>query len=46
MKNRCVVLLNNFKNKEYSSNNILDTSNLSINKTINIIENDERFILK
>lgn len=46
MKNRCVVLLNNFKNKEYSSNNILDTSNLSINKTIDIIENDERFILK
>ena len=45
MKERCIVLLNSFKNKNYNSNNILDTSNISIGETINIIENEERFIL-
>ena len=45
MKERCIILLNSFKNKNYNSNNILDTSNLSINETINVIENEDRFIL-
>ena len=45
MKERCIVLLNNFRNKGYDSKNILDTSNLSIDETINIIENDNRFII-
>ena len=45
MKDRCIVLLNNFKNKNYNLNNILETSNLSVNETFNIIENDDRFIL-
>lgn len=45
MKERCIVLLNSFKNKNYNSNYILDTSKLSIDKTIDIIENEDRFIL-
>ena len=45
MNERCLTLLNNFKNRNYNSKNILDTSNLSIDETINIIENENRFIL-
>ena len=45
MKERCIVLLNSFKNNNYDSKNILDTSNLSVEETINIIENDNRFII-
>lgn len=45
MNDRCITLLNSFKNKNYNSNNILDTSNLSIDETLNIIENEDRFIL-
>lgn len=45
MKNRCIVLLNSFKNKNYNSNNILDSSNLSIDETTTVIENEDRFIL-
>ena len=43
MKGRCISLLNSFKNKNYNPNNILDTSNLSIDETINIIANEDRF---
>ncbi len=46
MKERCITLLNNFKNTNYNEQNILDTSNLSINETVDIIENDSRFILQ
>lgn len=45
MKERCIALLNNFKNKNHDRKNLLDTTNLSIDETINIIENDNRFIL-
>lgn len=45
MKERCIILLNSFNNKNYNSNNILDTSSLSIDETINIIENEDRFII-
>lgn len=45
MKDRCIVLLNNFKNSNYNSKNILDTSNLSIEDTVKMIEKDNRFIL-
>ncbi|HJJ09783.1 MAG: hypothetical protein U0M05_04850 [Clostridia bacterium] len=45
MKERCIVLLNSFKNKNYNAQSILDTTNLSVNETIDIIENDNRFIL-
>jgi gluconate kinase len=45
MKDRCIILLDSFKNKKYNTNNILDTSHLSIDETVNIIESDNRFIL-
>ena len=45
MNERCLTLLNNFKNRNYNSKNVLDTSNLSIDETIDIIENENRFIL-
>lgn len=45
MKERCIVLLNNFKSQNYDAQNILDTTNLSISEVINIIESDNRFVL-
>lgn len=45
MGERCIVLLNKFKNNNYNCSNILDTSNLSIKETINIILNDDRFMV-
>ena len=45
MNERCITLLNAFKNRNYNLKNILDTSNLSIDETLNIIENENRFIL-
>ena len=45
MNERCLTLLNNFKNRKYSPNNILDTTNLSVDETLNLIENENRFIL-
>lgn len=43
MKERCIILLNNFKKHNYDKNNILDTSNLSIDKTVEIIKADNKF---
>ena len=45
MKERCTVLLNEFKNHNYDSKYILDTSNISIDDTINTIENEDRFLI-
>lgn len=45
MKDRCIVLLNKFKDRNYNSKNILNTTNLSINETVMIIENNNNFIL-
>ena len=45
MKERCVVLLNNFRNRNYNQNNILDTTNLSVDETVKLIENEIRFLL-
>ena len=38
MGERCLTLLNDFKNKNYNKNNFLDTSNLSVNETLEEIE--------
>ena len=43
MNERCIVLLNEFKDYNYDSNNIIDTSNLTIEETVEIIENENRF---
>ena len=45
MNERCLILLNSFKNKNYNANNILDTTNLSIEEAINVINKENRFIL-
>ena len=45
MNERCITLLNSFKNNNYNKQNILDTSNLKINETVDIIENSNRFNL-
>ena len=46
MKERCITLLNNFKTRNYNINNILYTTNLSIEETVNLIQNNNNFILK
>ena len=45
MKERCIVLLNSFKNKGYDDKYILDTSELSVDATVSIVDSDRRFIL-
>ena len=45
MGQRCLTLLNSFKNRNYNSRNILDTSNLSVNETVDIIKNDIKFAI-
>lgn len=46
MKERSIELLKSFKNQNFCEDNILDTSNLSIDETVKTIINEERFILK
>lgn len=42
MKERCIILLNNFKNYGYDEKYILDTTNLTVEETIlEIINNDK-----
>lgn len=45
MNERCITLLNSFKNNNYDNRNILDTSNLKVSETVDIIENEDRFIV-
>ena len=45
MGERCLTLLNNFKNKNYNKNNFLDTSNLSVDETLEEIEKDNKYFI-
>lgn len=45
MKERCIVLLNSFKNHNYDEKYILDTSNITIADAVNMIESENRFML-
>ncbi len=45
MKERCIVLLNEFKNHNYDSKNIIDTSYISLDDVVNTIEMEDRFII-
>lgn len=45
MNERCLILLNSFKNKNHNLNNILDTTNLSVEETVDIIDKNNKFIL-
>ena len=46
MKDRCITLLNSFKNKNYDIKNILNTTDLSIDETVHTIENNNNFIIR
>lgn len=45
MKERSIILLNNMKKQNFEKNNILDTSNLTIKETVQIILNDNKFLI-
>ena len=45
MKERCLTLLENARKQNYKKENILDTSKLSIEDTVQIILNNDRFII-
>ena len=45
MNERCLVLLNNFLEKDYPNNNKLFTTNLSIEETKNEIINNDKYII-
>ena len=45
MKERCTELLESFKSKKYDTNYMLDTSHMTIDQTVRIIETDNRFIM-
>lgn len=42
---RSIILLNKFKEQQCDKKYILDTSKLSIDETVNIIENEDRFLV-
>lgn len=45
MNERCIVLLNNFKTTDYGKDYFLDTTNLSIQETVDVIENTNKFLI-
>lgn len=45
MNERCITLLNNFKNTNYEKDYFLDTTNLSVDETAANIENSNKFLL-
>lgn len=45
MNERCLILLNNFLEKDYPNNNKLFTTNLSIEETKNEILNNDKYII-
>ena len=46
MKERCITLLNNFKTNKYDHSFVLDTTDLSVDDTVNIIIHNDNFYLK
>lgn len=45
MKDRCLVLLNSFKNQNFKEENILYTDDLTVLETISEIENNQKYLL-
>ena len=45
MNERCIVLLNNFKQKYNNEKNVLYTDNLSIDETVHEIESNVKYII-
>ena len=45
MKERCIELSNEFKEYNYNSNNIIDTSDMTVDEIVDTINNDNRFLI-
>lgn len=45
MKERCVILLNNFKNYNFEKRYFLDTTNTKIAETVEEIEKNKNFLI-
>lgn len=45
MHERCVILLEKFQTQYINSNNILNTTNISVKDIINILKTDDKFII-
>lgn len=45
MKERCIELLNEFKEYNFNQNNIIDTSTMTVDEIVNAINNDDCFII-
>ena len=45
MKDRCIVLLNNFLKKDYPNNNKLFTQDLTVEETVKEILNNDKYII-
>ena len=45
MRERCVELLNSFRSKGFDDKNILDSSKLCVEEVVEIIENDNKFVI-
>ena len=46
MKERCIKLLNNFKEYKFEEKYYLDTTDISIDDVVKKIQNDRRFLIK
>lgn len=46
MRERCIVLLNSFKSKDYNKNNVLYTTNLTVEETVNIINTNKNLYIR
>ena len=45
MNERCIELLNEFKEYNFNQNNIIDTSTMTVDEIVNTINNDDCFII-
>ena len=45
MKERCIVLLNEFKDHNYPEEYILDTSHITVDETVDSVLKEDRFII-
>lgn len=45
MGNRCLILLENFKQKYLNSKNFLDTTSLTVEEIVNLINNSNKYLI-
>lgn len=46
MGDRCITLLNNFKKHDYGKDYFLDSTNLSVEDTVKMIEESDKFLIR